>query len=501
MSPQPVLAAGCAKSNTGPVCAGVTMITVDGVRADLVLLVRVGLGLRRMADDHLRPAEPRPPARVATPKAASISPATIDAIAVVAITRRFARLVVTAAPIGAAPPERRREPAARGYVPKGRFRYSSPPAQRPVRPADHHFPSCVQYPSRLTLPHESDDPNLTDSEIVTMLRGRRTLSPAGDATASSPGACRTEGTHCDPRSTREPVCADLSGLRARENPGRGLRCEHQFGSMWLIPSGPGFEVPDSSKPRTPTRLSGSVRCPEGGSMSAADEQRRSSTALLEAAADALDGLAALDLDTLAGDDLTDAVLRLQELRGAFDVAEARVLARWDTLGEWRPSGAKTAAAWLAWKQRIPIGVARQRLRHGGRCATCRPWRRRGRPARSTGRTSPRCWASAPHAPRRRSSATTRSCWTRPARSASSTSRRTAIAGSCSSIPTVRSRTPRRITPPRGAPVQVVRGHVVRQADPRPDLRRDRRTPPCSSSSGSSSRPTGPPLENASAGNR
>ena len=46
-----------------------------------------------------------PAGAVATPKAASISPATIDAIAVVAITRRFARLVVTAAPIGAAPPD------------------------------------------------------------------------------------------------------------------------------------------------------------------------------------------------------------------------------------------------------------------------------------------------------------------------------------------------------------------------------------------------------------
>jgi hypothetical protein len=94
------------------------------------------------------------------------------------------------------------------------------------------------------------------------------------------------------------------------------------------------------------------------------EHSRSSTALLHAAADALDGLASLDLDTVVGADLTAAVMRFQELRGALDVAEARVLARWDTLGEWRPSGAKTAAAWLAWQQHIPIGAARQRLRHG-----------------------------------------------------------------------------------------------------------------------------------------
>src|SRR5688572_28613597 len=98
-------------------------------------------------------------------------------------------------------------------------------------------------------------------------------------------------------------------------------------------------------------------------MPAPSEPPRSPTALLGQAATVLDALASLDLDVMAGDDLTEAVLRLQELRGALDVAEARVLARWDSLGEWRPSGAKTGSAWLAWKQRIPIAVARQRLRH------------------------------------------------------------------------------------------------------------------------------------------
>ena len=98
-------------------------------------------------------------------------------------------------------------------------------------------------------------------------------------------------------------------------------------------------------------------------MDAPSEQPRSSTALLDQAEAALERLTSLDLDELAGDDLTDAVLRLQRLRGKLDVAEARVLARWDSLGEWRPSGAKTASAWLSWKQHIPVGVARQRLRH------------------------------------------------------------------------------------------------------------------------------------------
>jgi hypothetical protein len=91
---------------------------------------------------------------------------------------------------------------------------------------------------------------------------------------------------------------------------------------------------------------------------------RSSTAVLERARAALDDLASLDLDrVVCVSELSDCVQALQQLRGTLEAAEARVLARWDTSGEWRVDGAKTAAAWLAWKQRIPISVARQRLRH------------------------------------------------------------------------------------------------------------------------------------------
>jgi Domain of unknown function (DUF222) len=71
----------------------------------------------------------------------------------------------------------------------------------------------------------------------------------------------------------------------------------------------------------------------------------------------------VDLDGLADDTLSEAVLSMQRLRGGLDVAEARLLARWDTQKCWQPSGAKTGAAWLAWKQRVPVQVARQRLRH------------------------------------------------------------------------------------------------------------------------------------------
>lgn len=85
--------------------------------------------------------------------------------------------------------------------------------------------------------------------------------------------------------------------------------------------------------------------------------------VLDRAAKVLDELRAVDLDGVDDDSLSDAMLAMQRLRGGLDVAEARVLSRWDAQGCWRASGAKTGAAWLAWKQRVPIQVARRRLRH------------------------------------------------------------------------------------------------------------------------------------------
>jgi Domain of unknown function (DUF222) len=85
--------------------------------------------------------------------------------------------------------------------------------------------------------------------------------------------------------------------------------------------------------------------------------------LLDRAAAALEDLHEADLDGLADDSLSEAVLSMQRLRGSLEAAEARVLSRWDAQGCWRASGAKTGAAWLVWKQRLPITVARQRMRH------------------------------------------------------------------------------------------------------------------------------------------
>ena len=102
------------------------------------------------------------------------------------------------------------------------------------------------------------------------------------------------------------------------------------------------------------------------------EWLRSTTAVLERTREGIEGLAAFDLDQVCCQgELSDCVLALQGLRSTLEAAEARLLARWDTSKEWRLDGAKSAAAWLAWKQRIPISVARQRLRHA-RCPTPMP---------------------------------------------------------------------------------------------------------------------------------
>ncbi|MGQ0831201.1 MAG: DUF222 domain-containing protein [Microthrixaceae bacterium] len=74
-------------------------------------------------------------------------------------------------------------------------------------------------------------------------------------------------------------------------------------------------------------------------------------------------LTALDADALSDAELTDVVLELQHLRAQLDAVEAEVLARWEAERCWQVEGAKTGAAWLAWKQRIPITVARKRIRH------------------------------------------------------------------------------------------------------------------------------------------
>jgi hypothetical protein len=86
-------------------------------------------------------------------------------------------------------------------------------------------------------------------------------------------------------------------------------------------------------------------------------------AALQAAREALAALGSVELDGVEGEHLSSALMSLQELRGALEAAEARVLSEWDRQRTWRASGARTGAAWLSSRQRIPIAEARRRLRH------------------------------------------------------------------------------------------------------------------------------------------
>ena len=115
--------------------------------------------------------------------------------------------------------------------------------------------------------------------------------------------------------------------------------------------------------------------------------------VLDRAAAVLAELHAVDLDGVDDDSLSDAVLAMQRLRGRLDVGEARVLSRWDAQGAWRASGAKTGAAWLAWKQRVPDpgGTPAPPPRAGD----AHPARHRGGVGGGRHRSSPRH-----HAPRR-----------------------------------------------------------------------------------------------------
>src|SRR5690606_12190584 len=95
---------------------------------------------------------------------------------------------------------------------------------------------------------------------------------------------------------------------------------------------------------------------EVSSMSTVEDSRapdHSPAKLLAAARAALTDLARVDLDSVSGDGLNDLVVDLQRLRGTFQAAEARVLARWDGVQAWQPDGARNGAAWLGWKLRLP----------------------------------------------------------------------------------------------------------------------------------------------------
>ena len=193
------------------------------------------------------------------------------------------------------------------------------------------------------------------------------------------------------------------------------------------------------------------------------------------------------------DSLSDAVLAMQRLRGRLDAPRPGCCRAGMRSGAGSASGAKTGAAWLAWKQRVPIQVARQRLRHARALRTLpaieEAWAagdidrahvttllgaRTARTAEVVRRDGPRAAARPrPHARVRRLQAGLRPLGDdrRPRRRRAGRRRR-----------------PRG---PRGAPVPELRRHVVRAASRSTRSRVTSSTPPCAASSGSCSTPTGP----------
>jgi hypothetical protein len=77
----------------------------------------------------------------------------------------------------------------------------------------------------------------------------------------------------------------------------------------------------------------------------------------------VEALGETDVDGMGSVELGELLETLQGLRAKVEAAEARVLARWDGDRCWADDGARGGAAWLAWKQRIPTSVAKQRIRH------------------------------------------------------------------------------------------------------------------------------------------
>jgi hypothetical protein len=54
---------------------------------------------------------------------------------------------------------------------------------------------------------------------------------------------------------------------------------------------------------------------------------------------------------------------LQQRKARLDAAEAAVIAKWDARRCWQADNAKSGAAWLAWKGRLPIQDTRKKVRH------------------------------------------------------------------------------------------------------------------------------------------
>ena len=71
---------------------------------------------------------------------------------------------------------------------------------------------------------------------------------------------------------------------------------------------------------------------------------------------------AIDDHSLDDEALGDALVDLCRQRARLEAEIARVAGVFDARQGWVPSGARSAAAWLAWKARLPAGACRSTLR-------------------------------------------------------------------------------------------------------------------------------------------
>ena len=75
-------------------------------------------------------------------------------------------------------------------------------------------------------------------------------------------------------------------------------------------------------------------------------------------------VADIDTDIFNGAGLNDIVIQLETLLNQLEAAASKIAAAWDERGCWQADGARSAAAWMAWKCHVPLNHARRRLRLG-----------------------------------------------------------------------------------------------------------------------------------------
>lgn len=83
---------------------------------------------------------------------------------------------------------------------------------------------------------------------------------------------------------------------------------------------------------------------------------------------AVDALVAADARSLADD---ESIVALHQQLARLEAVNARATAAFDASQSWQASGARTAAAWLTWKLRLPAATAKRRVRLG-RVLRCLP---------------------------------------------------------------------------------------------------------------------------------